>query len=224
MAYRNFTVWQDFYDLKYDMYKTDFITLNSGLTVLSGCNGAGKSTLMTQIRQDLNKQGIMNIIYNDITDGRNRAMYSALNVKNNVELLATLATSSEGEQLYYNLSEFARKIGESIRRCVRFDKKELWVFCDASDSGLSIDKIEELKNFIHMVLNDAAKSKINMYFVVAANEYEMCRNEQCFLLPDMEYKEFKTYDDYRQAILDSRKYKDTCLENIKDKEIYDSSR
>lgn len=55
MAYRNFTVWKDLYDLKYDMYKTDFVTLKSGLTILSGCNGAGKfisdSAITTRIRE-----------------------------------------------------------------------------------------------------------------------------------------------------------------------------
>lgn len=216
MAYRNFTVWKDFYGLKYDMYKTDFVTLESGLTVLSGCNGAGKTSLILQLQQELEKQGIMNLTYNDVIHGRNRAMDDALNVKYDIKLLGILATSSEGEQLYHNLAEFARKIGDAVRRCAKINKRELWIFLDASDSGLSIDKIEELKKFIRMVLDDAAKSKIDMYFVVAANEYEMCRGEQCYYLPDMEYKEFKTYDDYRQAILDSRKYKDTCLENLKE--------
>lgn len=46
MRYRNFTLDQDYYGLGYDMYKKDFITINSGLTVLSGCNGSGKTTLM----------------------------------------------------------------------------------------------------------------------------------------------------------------------------------
>ena len=175
-----------------------------------------ESSLILQLQQELEKQGIMNLTYNDVIHGRNRAMDDALNVKYDIKLLGILATSSEGEQLYHNLAEFARKIGDTVRRCAKINKRELWIFLDASDSGLSIDKIEELKKFIRMVLNDAVKSKIDMYFVVAANEYEMCRGEQCYYLPDMEYKEFKTYDDYRQAILDSRKYKDTCLENLKE--------
>jgi len=37
MSYPNFTLNQDYYGLRYDIYKKDFITITSGLTVLSGC-------------------------------------------------------------------------------------------------------------------------------------------------------------------------------------------
>ena len=35
----------------------------------------------------------------------------------------------------------------------------------------------------------------------------MARNEKCFLIPDMRYKTFKNYDEYRDFIIDSRNKK-----------------
>lgn len=206
MNYRNFTLDQDYYGLGYDMYKKDFITINSGLTVLSGCNGSGKTTLMHQIKEELSKQNIPFISYNDVKNGRNDAMDVALNVNRDLKLLANLATSSEGEQLYQNVGTFAKKIGQAVRKCVLDNQKELFIFLDASDSGLSVDRVLELKDFTTMVIDDAKRSHIDCYFVMSANEFELCKGE-CFSLPDMEYKHYDDYELWKDSIIASREYK-----------------
>lgn len=170
MSYRNFTLDQDYYGLGYDMYKKDFITINSGLTVLSGCNGSGKTTLMHQIKEELSKQNIPFISYNDVKNGRNDAMDVAL------------------------------------RKCVLDNQKELFIFLDASDSGLSVDRVLELKDFTTMVIDDAKRSHIDCYFVMSANEFELCKGE-CFSLPDMEYKHYDDYESWKDSIIASREYK-----------------
>lgn len=206
MSYRNFTLNQDYYCLGYDMYKKDFITINSGLTVLSGCNGSGKTTLMHQIREELSKQDIPFISYDDVRNGRNDAMNVALNVDGDLKLLANLATSSDGEQLYQNVGTFAKKIGQAVRKCALDKQKELFIFLDASDSGLSVDRVVELKDFTTMVINDAKKANVDCYFIMSANEFELCKGE-CFSLPDMEYKHYNDYESWRDSIMESRDYK-----------------
>ncbi len=206
MSYRNFTINQNYYDFGYDMYKKDFITIHSGLTVLSGCNGSGKTTLMHQLREDLSEQNIPFISYNDIKNGRNGAMNVALNVNRDLNLLASLATSSEGEQLAQNIGTFAKKIGQTVRKCVLENQKELFIFLDASDSGLSVDRVLELKDFTTMVINDAKRSHVDCYFIMSANEFELCKGE-CFSLPDMEYKHYNDYESWKNSIMESRDYK-----------------
>ena len=79
---------------------------------------------------------------------------------------------------------------------------------DAIDSGLSIDYVIELKkDLFKTILSDTLHKGIETYIIVSANEYEMAKNEKCFLIPDMKYKTFKDYDEYRGFIIESRNKK-----------------
>lgn len=77
---------------------------------------------------------------------------------------------------------------------------------DAVDSGYSVDNIEDVKNFIHLILKDYENNN-DIYFIISANEYEMARNEQCLDVLRGKYRTFKSYEAYRNFILKTREEK-----------------
>lgn len=207
---------KDYYCLGYDIYKKDFVDLQSGLTVLVGCNGSGKSTLLRQLSEKANEMQIPQISYNNLRDGQKNAMDDALNVLGDLGLLANLVTSSEGEQIYTNFGNFTKKIGYFVSKADP-DKKEIFILLDAIDSGLSIDLVSEMKNFFAFVCEEEKKNGKEIYFVVSSNEYELCDGSRCLILPEMEYVSFSSYQDYKQTILDSREYKDQGIASLQKK-------
>ena len=84
---------------------------------------------------------------------------------------------------------------------------------DAVDSGYSVDNVGSLKeDFFQVVLEDAKKEGIELYIVIAANEYELARGESCMDVMNGKYLTFRDYEDYRKFILNSRKRKEKRME------------
>lgn len=194
------------------LYLKKKVTINPGLTILTGCNGSGKTTLMDYyIKPQLDKEGIPNIKYNNLHDGGNNARQSAL-MSNRMDMLAILACSSEGEQIHINLGNVAGKIGRFIRS--HNTASEVWFMFDAIDSGLSIDYIIDVKENLFNLIIETNPDK-DVYIIVAANSYEMCRGEQCLDVRTGNYKKFKTYEAYRKFVLKSKELKEKRYEEMK---------
>ena len=202
---RRFCIPKDPHETGEPIYAKSRITLKPGLTVLVGCNGSGKSTLMRHIRYKLRKLAIPFFEYDNLFEGGASAKDWALQVSGNMNLLVSLAMSSEGEQIYINFGEMCRKLGAFIRQ--NSDAKELWIMFDSIDSGLSIDYIDELKNFLKDMVIGGDKDK-DIYILMSANAYELCRDEQCFDVHNGMYTSFKDYEEYRDFVLRSRERKD----------------
>lgn len=200
---RTFKVYRDYHDIGCDILAKDEITIKPGLTVLVGCNGAGKSTLIHQLCDILECERTPYVEYNNLRDGGDHAMGWAGHC-GNYKKVATMALSSEGENIVINLGDFAKKIGEFVKG--KPAGSQIWVFFDALDSGMSIDNIEETKAFFRFV--QETDSDKEFYFIVAANEYEMARKEQCFDVNAGEYVTFADYEEFRRFVLKSREIKD----------------
>lgn len=187
------------------LYMKRKVTIEPGLTILVGCNGSAKTTLLTNfIKPQLQDEGIPLMHYNNLHDGGNNARQAALS-HGRMELLATLAIASEGEQIRINIEQLAGKIGKFVRD--HKDASEIWLLFDALDSGFSIDNIIDIKEQLFAtVINHSPNTDI--YIIVAANSYEMARGEQCLDVRNCKYVTFKTYDAYRKFILKSRALKD----------------
>ena len=113
--------------------------------------------------------------------------------------------SSEGENINLNIGNFAGKIGNYQRS--HADAKELWIFFDAVDSGLSVDNVVDLKETLfRLILENSGATEV--YIIVSANEYELARGEACFDVLRCKYTQFKTYEAYRKFILKTREVKD----------------
>lgn len=194
-----------------------------------GCNGIGKSTFLHCIRDTLKKGSIPYLDFDNLLEGGAYARQESLN-KGDFSLLANAAYSSEGENIMLNITNLATLIGEFVRtgiyqkdvnRWARGFQKALgyeikdteitsnegWILFDAVDSGLSVDNIVELKEDLFKIIFQYSFGT-EIYIVISANEYEMANGEQCLDVYNGKYITFRDYGEYRQMILDSRKWKD----------------
>lgn len=204
MRNRTFIIDKDPCDVGCNIYKKSEITINAGITVLVGCNGIGKTTLIMTLKDQLKEDKTPFICFDNLKDG-GAAARSMAGFRNDFSFLATAAFSSEGENIFMNMSRFAEQITMFVESNNGYGK-ELWVFMDAVDSGYSIDNVEDAKNFLHLILKDYG-AKNDIYFIISANSYEMVRGEACFDVLRGKYIEFKTYDRYRNFILKTREEK-----------------
>ena len=231
---RNIKLYRDYYDTGVPLYQRSNIELKPGLTVLVGCNGAGKTTMLHQLKQHLQKNDVPYVFFDNLMDGGANARQQSL-WDSDISFLATAAVSSEGENIVMNMGKLAERLGTFIRtgedskgiNANRLAKallksagkdteeekttqsNERWVLLDAVDSGLSVDNIVDLKEFLFKTMQQhAAALGLELYIVVSANEYEMARGEHCFDVYRSRYTEIPTYESYRNLILDSRKQKD----------------
>lgn len=224
----NIKIWRDPYDAGFTPTKAKEIELNTGLTVLVGCNGAGKTTLLRNISDKCKKQHIPCLLYDNLHDGGNNSIGSLMHDVN-LQEVAYLLSASEGECIKANLGRKSKIFDEFIEKGIvndsyyKFaklfaDKEEViesddrvFLF-DAVDSGLSVDSVVEVKSLFDLILEDFKDSGKNIYIVIAANEYELARNSECFDVNEGKYIRFKDYEEYRSFIIESRHKKEKRIE------------
>lgn len=231
---RKFKLIKDYYYENEKIFEKGTITIEPGVTVLVGCNGAGKTTLLKQIESNLEKEDIPCLHFDNLHDGGSNSISKAL-YEDNFSFVAESWESSEGENIFLNIVNIIERIGNFIRTgeddstfnrlAKAFEKtkvnneeykkevsNERWILLDAVDSGLSIDSVVELKEKIFKLILENNFGK-DIYIVVSANEYEMCRGENCFDVISGKYISIKSYEKYRNVILKSREKKDKRNKN-----------
>lgn len=183
-----------------------------GVTILIGCNGSGKTSLLRFIKdniKEINEQQenmelkIPVFEYDNYKQGGHIALQNALDSEN-MELLANSVFASEGERIIFNFENAMRNLGAFVTRNI--NAKEMFILFDAVESGLSIDNVKEIKDFFKFLLK-RNKDK-ELYILVSSNNYEFCINESCFDIQHAKYIDIKSYEDYSDFIMKSRKYKD----------------
>lgn len=196
---------QNMYLDKKNMYKYRYVQFNEGFTVLVGCNGSGKTTMLAQIAKYCDKEKIKYLEYDNLNNGGKDAMQSFHNFDEMSEFTQYLI-SSEGERISQNICRIARNIGRLVSRAM--PKEKVVILFDAVDSGLSIDGIMDIKkHLIHFACNDAKKRGVEIYFIVAANSYELASNEDCLCVRNGKHRIFKSYNSYKSEILRSYREK-----------------
>jgi hypothetical protein len=190
----------------YKLYNRQTITINPGVTVLTGCNGTGKSTLMRLMKEQLEREGIPVYLYDNFIDGGRTSMQMMLH-SGKIKELATMACSSEGEKINQNIGQTTVRLGGFVRKNSNHD--ELWIMFDAIDSGYSIDNIVELKrDLLQTILKDCASRNQTVYIIISANSYEMVAGESCLDVWSGDYISFDNYDEYKKYIIKTRTRKD----------------
>lgn len=226
--------WRDPYDYGFTPTKPKEIELNSGLTVLVGCNGAGKTTLLNNVKDELYKEKIPMYKYDNLSESHD-TMSFLLSGYTEIEgdslgLGALMFNSSEGETIKLNVGRHSSLYKEFLKTghfknkrykfSLLFDEEKkkdvesnIRVFLfDATDSGLSIDSIIEIKTMFDNILADSKKNGLETYIIISANEYELCRNSNCFDVNEGTYITFEDYEDYRKFILNNRAKKEKRIE------------
>ena len=187
-----------------NLYYRSKVAFEPGVTVLVGCNGCGKTTLIRQIKRLLEKDDIPYVAYDNLHDGGSNARQRA-GFYGDVDFMATSMCSSEGENIVLNMGNMARSMGALTKK--HPNAKELWFLFDAVDSGLSIDNVLDIKEYLFKTVFEHNKDK-DIYIIISANSYEMCRGEKCFDTWLCKYIDINSYDEYRDFVIKSRERKD----------------
>lgn len=212
---RTFTIDPNPYDEDVKVFKNKSVAIIEGVTILVGCNGCGKSTLIDFIERDLKKQNIPMIAFNNCKDGGSNA-YGELVCKQDYSMLSTLMCSSEGEGIIANICNFAGKIKRLVSSLNERDS-ECWILFDATDSGLSIDNVIDIKALFNDIIEDIKSKGVTPYIIFAANEYEMCIDNNCLNVQECKYETIKTYDRFKKIVLKTRSQKDKWYKQRKKK-------
>ena len=187
------------------LYTKATIQLHTGLTVVVGCNGSGKSTLLKAIKHYCESESILYLHHDNERNGGSNA-FSERMFNQDFVTAGTLMASSEGEKIMINFGTFAQKLGQFIRLHSESDK--LFILLDGLDSGMSIDGVREIKEFINDVLIPDVPTSMKLYVVITANSFELAYNERCLEAATGNYQTFSSYPAYSNFIMRSRSRKD----------------
>ena len=239
---REFKYYRHYYEDR-QIYKRGTITINPGVTILVGCNGSGKSTLIRIIKENLEKNNIPHMFYDNKIEVGSHSMEEA-HFYNDFDRLIDLAFASEGEQISLNIVNKCKEMINFLKdgltnkdkRYMLFTKafknedkgvddfesrennKERWFLFDAIDSGYSIDNVIDFKKYLLGPLIGKAKEyDKDVYIIISCNEYEMCENLPCFSVIDGKYIDINSYEDFKHQILLSRNFKDSSIDKYEAK-------
>lgn len=185
------------------LYDKNKVTFEPGVTVLIGCNGCGKTTLMRTIENDLKKSNTPHVYYDNLTEGGANARSKAAFFQD-FDFVGTSMCSSEGENIIMNMGRIASNMGRLVRDNPQ--ATEYWFLLDAIDSGLSIDNVLDIKEYLFKTVLEHNEGK-DVYILVSANAYEMANGEQCYDVQRCKYVNVKTYNAYRKLIIKSKERK-----------------
>lgn len=203
---KTFKLIQKPYDDKIKIFKKKEVTIKSGVTVLVGCNGYGKTSFLKCIKESLKNEGLEYIYYDNLHDGGHNSISKAF-FNQDFTFGATAFCSSEGEQIAMNLDKLSKNIAWYMKQTP--DQNELFILLDAIDSGFSVDNVQEIKKYLFAPIAEfCAKIGKTVYIIVSANEFELVRGERCFDVYNGNYREFKSYNAYKNFILRTRNIKD----------------
>lgn len=183
------------------------LTIKPGVTCLLGCNGYGKSTIINRISEiyKCNKNEFELVEFNDRQDGGNTLMQKAT-LQNDFTTVATLVQSSEGERIMVYFSEML----SGLRYRIINNKKKAFIITIDIDSGLSIDKIDLIKDII---VNHVAKEAKNVYIIMAVISYEFAKGLRCIDANNgSEVQYFIRYEQYANFIRKTAEVKRKRLE------------
>lgn len=191
--------------------KTVFFRPNR-ITPLVGCNGVGKSSMLHVLASTLKVNRYFNIFYDNLNSGAKNKIGGSF-FSNDFSMTAQLLCSSEGENIHtITISELGKVVQileGKIKRDTSYrpyrDTDHVFILLDAIDSGSSIDNIINLKMHMNTLIELAKKNNKNLYIIIAANSFELARNELCWDTFGSKEIEFGTdYEAYRKYVVSIR--------------------
>lgn len=167
-------------------YKVKTIEINKGVTVLTGPNGSGKSYACRQIKDYLLENNKPYIDIDVYTEGKTIA--DSFVSQGDMKSVAKYFNASEGQRVFDTLVDVnVPKVGDFVRRLLKDKQKEGFIIMDGCDSGVSIDLLMSIREFISMVLEDCENARIDIHIILTANNYELIPHYDCIWIPTMEH-------------------------------------
>lgn len=202
----NFKISKDYYCNNINIYDKSSIDIKPGVTILVGCNGVGKTTLIQQLKSRCEKYDIPSLSFDQRGfQSSSMLMDKMLNVDGDISGLINMYASSEGQRIRESLYYFGTEY-QKFLKTIKNHQNHIFFFFDALDSGLSVDNIIEFKrDCVEPIIKTCNEADKEAYIIVPCNEYEMARGENCLILPELTYREIKSYDTYRKIILKTRR-------------------
>lgn len=198
-----------------------------------GCNGSGKSTAIYFIKEALKRTrqaeklevspcgNLSKALFGLPDEEQKETLYYFLDFDKKYEHARTEADFfmntgfnsflSNGEGISRKMGQAFELIGSTIKK---ISGKTIYIFFDDCDAGTSIDIIDEFKDVIGLIQKHCEKYKVDFYIIITSNSYEMCKDYDCIDIRTFERKKFKTYDSFREFVLESRKIKDKQSEEL----------
>lgn len=229
--------WRDPYDSGFNTTSARKVILEEGLTVLIGCNGAGKSTFLKNVEEQVKKENIPILYFDQNGEGHRSNSIANSYWNQDFSFMSSMWTASEGEGIALNVGRIASELrkflkdGETAKSRERrkwdtifapekkqpkYSGKKRFILLDAIDSGYSIDNVLELKSLIELVMEDSRKFGVETFILVSANEFELACGERCLDVQRGKYLQMKSYPVYKRFILSSRKRKEKRMEKAEE--------
>ena len=139
------------------------------IVILLGPNGTGKSMSINLMKQELSKSDNLIVIsYSTTQDDTVKKHTSPFDFRPEAFAAAFL---SEGERM--NNSLFTWMDDVMLPAILKERDKELYIFIDEADSGLSIDKINEAFRDLIFIVKEEVKRGRKIHVVITCNSYEL---------------------------------------------------
>ena len=184
-----------------------------GVTMLIGTNGSGKTTLLRQINSVFVKHSWNKIKENDnIRDKYYCYLYDNVYEEkyakdswlhsDNLDRVASTFGNSEGQDmrdfLYYKMVD----VGKAVRYAKQNNYNGIFLLFDGLDSGLSLDKIEDIRiSILDFIIKEELKQDFEVYIICSANSYEFCNNYDCIDVTDQKHVKFTNYKDFENYFI-----------------------
>lgn len=183
--------------------KLDEIT--SVMAVLLGPNGTGKSTSMNLMKEELDKRNIKYLSYSTRHDDIVIKCSSPFRFE---PAGIACAFHSEGERMTDSFLDFMEK--DFLKEVLENKDRELYVFIDEADSGLSLDMIYRQLLDLMYIVKEKYKRGRNVKLIISANSFELCEpflNEDNGLVefiwtPTKEKITFNSYSEFREPYIE----------------------
>lgn len=186
---------------------------DQGVTMLIGPNGSGKTSALSQLDSIFNTSNWKTIEDNDYLRNEYACYYynnthEQLSAKQRwldsglTRRLASSFENSEGQDMWDYIYYKATAIGKTIRTAKETNKKGIFILIDGLDSGLSLDKINELRTHLLDFINKKETSEdFEVYIICSANSYEMCNHYNCIDVTNQNKVIFNNYEDFEKYFI-----------------------
>ena len=217
------------------LFEKDELTLTHKVTVLAGPNGHGKTTLIRMLKESLTKASAFSfannarsrsasrafasifsqkeleneasigfISYDSHNDDYGNAISSAL-LNQNIAQVALRKESSEGENNLISLGLLFNNAQDIVTEHPNI--KQLILFIDGIDSGLSVDKINFIIETLPIKIKqiEDLRPEIEIALILTTNNYEFIRNLPTIDPITFEKLDYHDYEEFRVDMIEKAK-------------------